>query len=201
MSESTPLWRVTILKRADSDARTIDVIFIGNHSNGDGTSGKIFQDTLLEKLNAASNGEAAVELKEHVMALPASSGTTPAQEKLMKFSVSPGYAFSESWAELRPAFLVPKSNYSVDWAPLRDAPNTTRLTVVRIGGDVLEGVLDACRQHKTTLTSLLQVLGLLSSLSAYLRKLPWPSSTSPPISLRPYLPPKVFQTQRRHMVI
>lgn len=187
-SESTPLWRVTILKHADSDARMIDVIFIGNHANGDGTSGKVVQNTLLEKLNAASNGEAAVELKERVIALPVSSGTTPAQEKLMKFPVSPGYDFSESWAELRPAFLVSESNYFVNWAPLRDAPNTTRLTVLRTESDVLKSVLDACRQHKTTLTSLLQVLGLLSLSIRVPKETALAFQHVTPISLRPYMP-------------
>jgi hypothetical protein len=188
MSESTPLWRVTILKHTNSNAGMIDIIFIGNHANGDGTSGKVFQNTLLEKLNAVSNGEAAPELTERVMAIPFSSVTTPAQEKLMKFPVSLGFAISEGWAELRPPFLVSESNYFVNWAPLRDAPNTTRLTVVRTGSDVLNGVLDACRQNKTTLTSLLQVLGLLS-LSIRVPKetaLAFQHLTS--ISLRPYMP-------------
>ena len=193
LSKFAPMWRATVLKHANQVSRTIDVIFVGNHANGDGSSGKIFHGTLLQKLNAVSNGEAGgvvVDLKDRVMQMPASTIFTMAQEKLLNFKLSMTYVLSEAWAELRPASLVSKSNAFANWAPLRPAPNSTRLTILRTESYVLDHVLKACRLHKTTLTGLLQVLGLLSLCMRLPRETALAFQQLTPISLRRFAPAK-----------
>ncbi|KAI0425628.1 hypothetical protein F5Y09DRAFT_321236 [Xylaria sp. FL1042] len=164
-----PQWRVLILFK-EGGYPFLDVVFDYSHAFGDGTSGKIFHETLLRILNASSaSGGAETQtpiLKDRILIIPPTAKSLPPpMEKAGKFSVSAKFAVSTAWKELRPLGLSPTSALHANWAPIRTTPYKTRFRAFDIPADALRGILAACREHKTTVTGLLHALLIVSAAS------------------------------------
>ncbi|KAI0811872.1 hypothetical protein GGR55DRAFT_678092 [Xylaria sp. FL0064] len=164
-----PQWRVLVLFKGGGDP-FLDIIFDYSHAFGDGTSGKIFHETLLRILNKpTTSGEAETEtpiLKDRILTIPSTAKTLPPpMEKAGRFSVSAKFAVSTAWKELRPLGLSSTSAAHAHWAPIRTTPYKTRFRAFDVPADALPGILTACRAHRTTVTGLLHAL-LLASISS-----------------------------------
>ncbi|KAI1360974.1 hypothetical protein F5Y08DRAFT_316070 [Xylaria arbuscula] len=163
-----PQWCVVILFKSRGDP-FLDIIFDYSHAIGDGMSGKIFHESLLRTLNNASATIAttstapAPALSNHILAIPPTARTLePPVEKAGKFSVSPGFALSTVWKELRPPKLSSTSAAQAHWAPIRATPYRTHFRAFDIPWAALSQIQTACRSHKTTITGLLHALVVVS---------------------------------------
>ncbi|KAI0469165.1 hypothetical protein F4859DRAFT_488754, partial [Xylaria cf. heliscus] len=175
-----PQWRVFVLF-VTGEHPYLDLVFDYSHGFSDGTGGKIFHETLLRALNnnknknTATPAEAEAErqqdlvLTNRILKIPFSAHTLPPPiEKIAKFSVSPKFAISMAWKELRPAGLLPSpSTAHAHWAPIRTTPYATRFRTFDVEARELRTILAACRAHKTTVTGLLQAL-VAASMAAHI---------------------------------
>ncbi|KAI1348511.1 hypothetical protein F5Y01DRAFT_211771 [Xylaria sp. FL0043] len=164
-----PRWRVLILFKNSGDP-FLDIIFDYSHAFGDGTSGKIFHETLFRILNPPTAPvEAEIRtpiLKDRILTIPPTAKTLPPpMEKAGKFSLSAKFAVSTAWKELRPLGLSSLSAAHAHWAPIRMTPYKTRFRAFDVPADALGGILAACRARKTTVTGLLHALLLVSLAS------------------------------------
>ncbi|TRX88986.1 hypothetical protein FHL15_010108 [Xylaria flabelliformis] len=183
-----PQWRVLILfKKGVHHPSSLDIVFDYSHAFSDGTSGKIFHETLLRTLNATTTttttniastetstekDDDGVLVANRTLKIPPSATTLPPPvEKLGKFSVSAKFAISTAWRELRPASLMTSSPSATHahWAPIQPTPYATRFRTFDIEAVVLRNILTACRAHETTLTGLLHAL-TLASLAARIKE-------------------------------
>ncbi|ETS74451.1 hypothetical protein PFICI_14317 [Pestalotiopsis fici W106-1] len=159
--DQQPLWRVVLLR--DSANRSINVLFVWNHTMADGMSGKIFHQTLQEKLNLLFSSELPViPLEDHKLKLPEASKVSPTLADLVNIQLSAKFMTSELWKDVRPSFLNTEAQYKPKWAPIKRQPNKTRLQLVSSDADGLRAILLKCKQNGTTLTVLLNVLALAS---------------------------------------
>ncbi|OIW24426.1 hypothetical protein CONLIGDRAFT_691744, partial [Coniochaeta ligniaria NRRL 30616] len=184
--ETLPRWRSVILKSASF--HSVDIVFAWDHAAGDGMSGKIFHQSLLTALNAGSDEKYSEPLKDRsfdvlLTALP------PPVEKLLKLPVSCGFLLTEGWHTLRPPSLALDFPYAVKWAPVQPSPCTTRLSLVVVTEEILQGVLVACRQHQTTLTGLLHTLILVSMATRLPEDKVQAFQTGTPLCLRRFISP------------
>ena len=165
--ETQPGWKMVVLRAPDLDY--LEAFFGINHANADGESAKIFQQTLLEKLNLlSSSNEDALNglqrLRDHILTLPpmSTSSFTPAHESLVDLSFSLAWAASVALKQMLPSWLQSYPPRTLDWAPQRAVPVRTALRLVEVDAAALRRVLDACRRHDTTLTGLLQAMAVTS---------------------------------------
>ncbi|KAI0532731.1 alcohol acetyltransferase-domain-containing protein [Xylaria digitata] len=160
-----PGWRVLILYSKGGDP-FLDIIFDYSHGLGDGTSGKIFHETLLRFLNATETEARTPALTNRNLNIPLTAKPLPPPiEKVVKFPVSAGFAISTAWRELRPPGFSTTSAAQANWAPIRATPYKTQFRAFNVRGDDLRRILAACRTHKTTLTGLLHALLLVCMAS------------------------------------
>ncbi|KAI0969505.1 hypothetical protein F4678DRAFT_438927 [Xylaria arbuscula] len=181
-----PRWRVLILfKNGDP---FFDVVFDYSHAFGDGTSGKIFHETLLRTLNTSRisptptpstpeiPGKTETQtsvLKNRVLTIPRTSRISrtlpPPMEKAGKFSVTAKYAISTAWKELQPpAFSLltgSASSTQGNLFPIRATPYKTRFRAFEVRSECVARIIAQCRAHKTTVTGLLHAL-LLASMAS-----------------------------------
>ncbi|KAI0858432.1 alcohol acetyltransferase [Xylaria cubensis] len=167
-----PQWRVLILFKKGVHHPSLDIVFDYSHAFSDGTSGKIFHETLLRTLNTTTtDGEQNHVLTNRVLKIPPSATPLPPPvEKLGKFSVTAKFAISTAWRELRPAGLIasPPAAHA-HWAPIQPTPYATQFRTFDIEAAVLRNILTACRAHKTTVTGLLHAL-ILASMAARIKE-------------------------------
>ncbi|KAH8649055.1 alcohol acetyltransferase [Xylariales sp. PMI_506] len=185
-----PQWRVTVLQPEGGRVMPafIEVIFAYNHTIADGMSGKIFHETLLEKLDEVTLGEARVDLKNRTFNIPPPASFPPPLEDMLKYLLTARFLALVTWQEvIRPPFLTPKVNHQALWSPIAETPYKTRLALISVPRDTLKAVLAACRKHKTTLTGLLQTLGLLSLSARVPEDQAKAFTCNTPFSLRPFL--------------
>ncbi|KAJ4233025.1 Alcohol acetyltransferase [Fusarium solani] len=158
--ETRPPWRSVVLKPANSNF--VEIIFAWDHTAGDGKSGKIFHNSLLTSFNALADGkETGPVLKDRVFEVPVTA-LTPPTHNVLKFPISWGYILAQARDTIKVSRDGPDSPYVVAWAPMQKPPCTTRQSTTAVEEDVLPQVLEACRQHKTTLTGLAHALTLVS---------------------------------------
>ncbi|KAJ4318658.1 Alcohol acetyltransferase [Fusarium piperis] len=158
--ETRPPWRSVILKPANS--KFVEIVFAWDHTAGDGKSGKIFHNSLLASLNAIADGkEVGPVLKDRVFKVPVTA-LTPPTHNVLKFPISLGYVLAQARDTIKGSPDGPDSPYVAAWAPIQKTPCTTRQLTIVVGKDALPHVLEACRQHKTTLTGLSHALILVS---------------------------------------
>jgi len=173
--EGRPKWRVLFLfffeagKIGEKSKRPfVDVVFEFNHGFMDGMSGKIFHETLLRRLNntttpAATRARAQPILEHGVLTIPSTaSSLPPPAERVGKIAITPKFAVSSAWKELRPPALASKSASRARWAPIQPTPFKTQFRMFDIPAETLQNVLAACRAHKTTLTGLLHAIVVFS---------------------------------------
>ncbi|RBR13514.1 uncharacterized protein FIESC28_08142 [Fusarium coffeatum] len=179
--ETQPQWRVTAVVPATNDF--VDVIFAWDHTVADGKSGRIFHDSLLACLNSDSD---SVTLEHGSFKVPVTDFTPPLHQ-MIKFPISLNYAVSILGKELMTDKKAPA--HTAKWAPIKLEPYESRLKSTTVGKDALKPVLDACRQHDTTLTGLLHAL-ISVSMATRLSKERAPAfSTGTPICLRQFQKP------------
>ncbi|KAI8628370.1 alcohol acetyltransferase-domain-containing protein [Xylariaceae sp. FL1651] len=162
-----PRWRVLLLLKQGATP-FVDVVFDYSHGFADGTSGKIFHETLLRILNTSTPTPSETEpvLTNRVLRIPPTVRKLPPPlEKLCKFQLSPKYTLSIAWKELKPRGFISKSASRADWAPIRASPFKTQSRAFDVEPEVLQKVLAACRTHETTLTGLLHAVALASLAS------------------------------------
>ncbi|KFH46193.1 hypothetical protein ACRE_030110 [Hapsidospora chrysogenum ATCC 11550] len=164
--ETRPGWRIWALRRAE-DFEAIDVILAWNHAHFDGMGGKIFHETLLGHLNRlignSDQSQKLPYLSPGVLQLPNPVERLPPKgEELVKYPVTPKYAISSAWSELRPPVLMGKKSHHAHWCPIRAEPFTSTYRTILIAPDTVKNLLVACRQHKTTITGLIHALTFVS---------------------------------------
>lgn len=182
-------WRLVVyLNTTDGWA---DLAFAVHHALGDGKSGLVFHNHLVELLNSqgASAKRRSSEESHTVLQFTELPVLVPSQEELVKFAISWPFFLGAIWEEMGPAWL--KS------APVAKAYTGTRVTlepklkgylrVFHLAPGHATALLAGCRAHGTTLTALIH--GLMMVLFA--RR--FPSDVAPsfscvmPISMRPYI--------------
>ncbi|KAF7518523.1 hypothetical protein G7054_g13429 [Neopestalotiopsis clavispora] len=156
--DQQPLWRVVLLR--DSANGFIDIFFAWNHTMADAMSAKIFHQTLQEELRLSASDRPSIPLEDHILQLPEAIKVSPTLADLMNLQLSAKFVVSELWKDMRPAFMNTEADYKANWAPIKRKPNKTRIQLVNIAADTLSAVLQRCKQNKTTLTALLNVLVL-----------------------------------------
>lgn len=174
--ETRPGWKMVVLRAPDLDY--LEAFFGLNHANADGESAKIFQQTLLEKLNllaapgpttSSSSSSLSLplsklDLQGHLLTLPVmpASKFTPAHETLVDLPLSPAWAASIALKQMLPSWLRSHPLQPLPWAPQRPVPIRTALRLVHVDAAALRRVLGACRRHDTTLTGLVQAMSVTS---------------------------------------
>ena len=185
--DTTPGWRVAVVRQ--ENRAFMDVILAWHHSHMDGTSAKILHGCLLRKLNSTMQNDKRPILTGRVLKLPGlTEDSIPPQEKLGKYAITARYAVSATWRSVLPKMLVPESPTRASWAPILRKWTKTHTRSFGVAHVVVQRVLAACREHKTTLTGLLHG-AVLVSLAAQLssEKAPGFSATTAR-DMRPYLP-------------
>ncbi|KAF5002739.1 hypothetical protein FGRMN_136 [Fusarium graminum] len=153
--ETQPCWRATILR--SSKGSFVDIIFAWDHTAGDGKSGKMFHDRLLECFNTQLENQHTLVLKDRVFEVPVTE-FTPALHHLLKLPVSINFILGEFGRDLITQAKSTKPPQTAIWAPIRTEAVKSRLKQIAITKDPLQKVLEICRQHETTLTALLHSL-------------------------------------------
>ncbi|KAK7911747.1 hypothetical protein PG985_014228 [Apiospora marii] len=188
---SQPGWNIVVLHGSKSDR--LDVIYNWDHSRHDGMSGKMFHQHLLRNLNnkvhsdriPVRNAEKdpdlwAIDLPGFADKLP------PPPEAILPFPCSVPTLVRDIWKEAKPPALFPPGDVYAKWAPIKTSPYKTRFRTFAISHETIAKVVEACRQHQTTVTGLLHALCLLS-LSSELKEMKGFVSQTP-YDLRHILP-------------
>ncbi|KAK8096988.1 hypothetical protein PG999_012932 [Apiospora kogelbergensis] len=186
-----PGWRVVVLHQAGSDR--LDVIYLWSHTHHDGMSGKMFHQQLLRNLNTkVDSGTRLATLTQEdpdqwIIDLPDSSNKLPPPpEHICAFPTTVPFLAKNLFKELKPPAIFPPGDTYALWAPIKTSPFKTWFHTFTLGHETVAKVVDACRQHQTTVTGLLHVLVLLSLTSGLKDAKGFASRT--PYNLRPILP-------------
>ncbi|KAI2639827.1 alcohol acetyltransferase [Hypomontagnella submonticulosa] len=184
--EKRPGWKIFILCQLETD--TLEILFTWNHPHADGMSGKIFMECLFRHLNTKRSDDIQQGL-DTVIRLPESTPRLPPPlEVLTKLPIGPQFALKTVWELYRPQ-IFSGSLSQANWAPIRLSPYKTQFRVFTVDNATLAKVLTACRERKTTLTSLFHGL-ILVSLASHLQESTAPAFESiTAVDLRRFLSP------------
>lgn len=176
--ETVAPWRITLIKPKGQDFQ--DLIYSYHHSLMDGTSGKLFHERLIVRVNEVK-GEG---LEKPILEFPKPPTVPDPMEARVPFEISKWYLTKMLWNEFGPSFLKqkPPQSWSSSLVDFK-LPYVTRLRAIDINGKTLKAVLAACREHSTTFTGLLHAL-VLASLAKRVDSTVLSCLT--PISLRPF---------------
>lgn len=183
--DSQPHCRSVILRPASS--KFIDIIFAWDHTHGDGKSGKILHQSLFKFLNADT--ESGDLLKDRSFKVPPTTLMLPL-DKLLKIPTSAGFLLKEGLQVIKSS-RNSGSAYTVTWAPVETTPSmpVSRLCYVTVEEDALQAVLEACRQHQTTLTGLIHALTLVSMATRLSKEKARAFQIATPLCLRRFIQP------------
>lgn len=183
-----PGWRIVVLKL--EELGILEAMFVWNHIQADGTGARIFHQTLLGSLNSLANGPELPPLENHIWKTTVSVKTMlPPQEVLAKYRITPGFAASTIWKELKPPMFVSKSAF-VSWAAVTQKPNKTGIRSLTVNDDTVRKLLAACRTHKTTVTGLMHGIAFVSLASQVEDDKVASMMGETPLSLRRFIKPK-----------
>ena len=189
--DSQPGWNIIVLH--GSELHCLDVIYLWDHNRHDGMSGKMFHQHLLRNLNnrVASDKipvrNAEKDPGQWIIDLPGfSDKLPPPPEAILPFPCSVSTLVKDIWKETKPPALFPPGDVYAKWAPIKTSPYKTRFCTFTVSHETIVKVVEACRQHQTTVTGLLHALCLLS-LSSELREMKGFASQTP-YDLRQILP-------------
>ena len=187
-----PPWKVIAVEddTKQADQLTLDIIFATHHSICDGTSTAVFHICLLESLNFGSTEMPG--LQDGILHLPGPVDLLPAQEDLIKFTVSWSFLLRTLWEELAPSWLrgqppvVPWTSNTVSFEP-----HQLQLRLITLAETTVSKLLAACRIHNTTLTPLIHAMILTSLAQRLTQSEASKFASQTPIGLRQYatLPP------------
>ncbi|KAK7998995.1 alcohol acetyltransferase-domain-containing protein [Apiospora marii] len=165
LSIPQPGWTLTLF-RQDS-APTMEVMLVWNHPQFDGAGAKVFHEDFLEFLNAG-NGATTYErtgLEGDILKLPQAAPMLPIPiERWQKLPVAPTFLAKAAWEDIRPGFLTRDKSLAT-WCPIRATPYKTQFRTFGLDNEGLKTVLARCREHKTTITALLNGLALIAFAS------------------------------------
>ncbi|RSL80409.1 hypothetical protein CEP51_006603 [Fusarium floridanum] len=183
--ETRPGWRMVVLKQESDDL--MEVILAWNHPHFDGTGAKIFHETMLETLNNAGGSNLPI-LRNHILETVVNKhNLPPPQETAGNYSTSLGYMADTIWEDVKPRLFGWASTPPTIWPAISPKPYETRFRTLTIDNQMLQGVLVACRAHKTTLTGLLHAIALIS-LTPQVPEEVLEVTGSTPLNLRRFIP-------------
>ncbi|KAF2651821.1 hypothetical protein K491DRAFT_719472 [Lophiostoma macrostomum CBS 122681] len=159
--DKRPGFRVVVMQRVGHSF--LDILVVFNHHHGDGMGAKIFHRFLLLELNKPMSEDDQQSLT--ITFEDSSKDFPPPTEKAGDLTLSPGFLVREAWKEYKPGASSVTRPTDAKWAPIRSEPHLSKFRVVTIPQNVLSNTLSACRDHKTTLTALLNCLALISLAS------------------------------------
>ncbi|RSL64481.1 hypothetical protein CEP54_004706 [Fusarium duplospermum] len=184
--ETRPGWRMVVLKRESDDL--MEAILAWNHPHFDGTGAKVFHETMLETLNHSKGGSDLPILRNHILETVVNKqNLPPPQETAGNYSTSFGYMADTIWEDVKPRLFGWASTPPTIWPPISPNPYETRFRTLTIDNQMLQGVLAACRAHKTTLTGLLHGITLIS-LTPQIPEEVLEVTGSTPLNLRRFIP-------------
>ncbi|RSM13089.1 hypothetical protein CEP52_002117 [Fusarium oligoseptatum] len=183
--ETRPGWRMVVLKQESDDL--MEVVLAWNHPHFDGTGAKIFHETMLETLNNARSSDLPV-IRNHILKTVVNKqNLPPPQETAGNYSTSFGYMADTIWEDVKPRLFGWASTPPTIWPAISPKPYETRFRTLTIDNQMLQGVLVACRAHKTTLTGLLHAIALIS-LTPQVPDEVLEVTGSTPLNLRRFIP-------------
>ncbi|KAM0426066.1 hypothetical protein ACHAPT_008697 [Fusarium lateritium] len=151
-----PGWRLIVQELKAQNL--LEIMFIWNHIHLDGNGGKIFHESLLQSLNSPNH----TPLVNHTFKTTTTADNIlPPQNTIARYRITPGFAATTVWQELKPPMLESKSSY-VSWADITRTPRKTQIRSLSVDNETTQKVLTACRSHKTTLTGLLHAAVFMS---------------------------------------
>ena len=163
-----PGWKITVLTSTlfPSGKMAFDVVFAFHHAIADGLSGLVFHRSLLEALESPT---VVNNVGRHVR-IPESVTLPPPLEHQIDFKVSWPFLVGAFWNEYKPTWLkfpgkVPAWT-STPIAAEQIERYQSRCKILDIGPGQLKVVLKACREEKTTLTSLFHGI-IVTSLTTH----------------------------------
>jgi hypothetical protein len=183
--DKRPGWRVVIMQH--TTLNVLDVLVVFNHSHGDGKSAKLFHQFLLAELNKPDANDHQQNLT--LTLEDSSKNFPPPTEKAGDLSLSLGFVLKEAWEEYKPGAASSSNPTDAKWAPIRPLPYKSRVRVFTIPQHLLSNVLSACRDHKATLTALIDTLPLISLASQIEAELAPGFASCTAIDQRRFLPP------------
>lgn len=161
--DTRPGWRISILR--PEGAAYLDVIYFWRHTMHDGTGAKIFHRDLLKHLNNPPVDYFPLGLTGSVLSLKDKQFRyPPPMTKMTKFSITPGWMLSTAWKELKPAQFARPTHTQQSWGPYKGGRGVTVRRTVRMDVERSKKILSACREHKTTLTGLINGIAFASLL-------------------------------------
>ncbi|KAK1984582.1 alcohol acetyltransferase [Colletotrichum cereale] len=187
--DQRPPWKVAIIpiETVQDPPAEIEVVYSFHHAIGDGTSGSIFHQRLL---NALGNPVAVAGLDANQLNLPEPPVLPRPQDQLIDGRISWSYFLWELWGAFGPSWLKTKPEV-IPWKarPIDfSMPYQTSLRILRIPAATTTGLLAASRAHSMTLTPLWHAL-VAASLSRHLPASEAPAfNPSSAISLRRFVP-------------
>ncbi|EPT01349.1 hypothetical protein FOMPIDRAFT_153582 [Fomitopsis schrenkii] len=176
---SKPLWRVLVLKDGN-------VLFSFHHTIGDGQSGMAFHQTLLEALNDTEHPSPY----SAIVAAPPEIQLLPPIEKAVDLNVPFFHLLYRVFQMLLPGPLTYAHYAWTGYPSPPEAKIAGRTRLLYYKPEAAHRILQVCRAHKASLTSLLHALATLV-ISEQLAEDPATAgkyryiATTIPISLRP----------------
>ncbi|KAK8045817.1 hypothetical protein PG996_013881 [Apiospora saccharicola] len=165
LSIKQPGWTLTLYRQGA--APVMEALLVWNHPQFDGAGAKVFHEDLLEFLNVGNSaaGYERTGLEGDVLQLPEAAPMLPVPiECLQKLTVAPTFLAKAAWEDIRPGFLTLDKSLAT-WCPIRSTPYKTQFRTFGIDNAGLKVVLSRCREHKTTITALLNGLALIAFAS------------------------------------
>jgi hypothetical protein len=184
--ENMPGWRTVILYPLGSNH--LEIIFAYNHANGDGTSGRVFHQDLLQSLQTITTEAARRDWDIPLPLVPQPiSKLPPPTERWIKLKLSGHFIAGGVWNAYKPS-VFNKSPTLAHWSPIRTSPYKTNVHAFSIGSDTLSKTLIACRRWNTTVTGLFHGLALVAFASHIDAAIAPAFEGGTPVCMRRFLP-------------
>ncbi|ESZ94753.1 hypothetical protein SBOR_4865 [Sclerotinia borealis F-4128] len=186
--ESRPGWRIVVLCQVGTNL--LEINFTWNHPHADGMSGKIFQEDLYQRLNKPNRQEDKKQesIGSSIIMLPAAPQLPPPIEEISKLPLNLSFIAKMAWEEFGPASLAWTRTSLARWAPFRMSPYQTQFRAFDIKNDSLSKILIACRREKSTLTSLLHGLAMVSLAAQLDEKIAPAFESGTTVDMRRFIP-------------
>ncbi|KAI1325542.1 hypothetical protein F5Y16DRAFT_422763 [Xylariaceae sp. FL0255] len=157
-----PGWKITIIRQGD--APIMEVLLTWNHPHFDGAGARVVHEDFLQMLNHAHENKVSERpgLDGDIFTLPQGALMLPTPiESLRDLPVDLKHLAKALWEDSRPQFLNRDVSYAT-WCPIKSYPYKTQYRAFFLDNTLLLTILARCRQHKTTITALLNALALVT---------------------------------------
>jgi hypothetical protein len=166
--DSRPGWKLIIVLNGvpKSTKLVFDAIFAFHHAVGDGKSGLVFHNSVLEALDSS---EELIKLEGRTLKTPKLVTFPLPIEKQLDFKTSWSFFFQKvwNWFDLTPSWMKASSPWLSTPCLLKHVQNyRSRTKIISIDSDYLLRIIPACRKQRTTVTGLLHGI-IVASLSSH----------------------------------